>query len=117
PIHDARKESEHGPLTDAERKVAARESSTTHSPREAVADCGERVDPADERRYAKQAEENREQVAHINQARRERYELETRLRRAREDGEERGIDISSPQRVIERQLAKIERRVYEGKAA
>lgn len=76
--------------------------------------------PVNERAQAKITEEankNAGQVAAINQARRERYELGQRLERARAEAELRGVDISSPLRVIERQLVKIERRAFEGKAA
>jgi hypothetical protein len=88
----------------------------TTSPRRA-ADDAEVVDEATASKYAGQARLGAEQQAAINQARRERHELEQRLSRAREEAELRGVDISSPLRVIERQLAAIERRVYEGKAA
>lgn len=80
-------------------------------------DAGEGVPRRDAERFASDAERNSRQSDELNRARRERYELDQRIRRAREDAALRGVDISSPLRVIERQLEKIERRVYEGKAA
>lgn len=88
----------------------------TTNPHRAIDDA-EAVDAATLSRYSKEAADSAAQRAQINQLRRERYELEQRLARARADAARGGVDISSPLRVIERQLATIERRVYEGKAA
>jgi hypothetical protein len=61
--------------------------------------------PADvQDRYTDQAHDHAAQQAEINRARRERYELEQRLARAQADARLSGVDISSPLRVIERQL-------------
>lgn len=89
----------------------------TRSPEREVDDAGEPVDDRSQHKITDEARLNAGQMASINQARREQYELEQRLERVREEAEVRGVDISSPLRVIERQLVKIERRVHEGKAA
>lgn len=89
----------------------------TRSPSREVEEAGEPVDERSQHKITEEAHLNAGQMAAINQARREQYELEQRLERAREEAELRGVDISSPMRVIERQLVKIEQRVYEGKAA
>lgn len=104
------------PPTDDVLAKAARESAYTGAP-SSLSDAGEAVDEVTQRRLTQQAHDNRDHQEVVNQARRERHELAHRLDRVRADAELRGVDISSPMRVIERQLAKIERRVYDGKAA
>lgn len=74
-------------------------------------------DLADQDRYADQAEMGLKQVAAIAQARRERHELDQRLRKARVEARIKGVDISSSERVIERQLLKIERIVFSSRRA
>lgn len=95
---------------------AAEESAYTPIPG-TLADAGEAVDELTQRRLTAEAHRNKEQGAVLAQLRRERYELAQRLDRARGDARLRGVDISSMERVIERQLRKIEQRVYHGKAA
>ena len=96
---------------------AAEESAYTGAQGSAVEDAGEAVDPATQRRFTEQAHLTGDQRAMLHQLRRERHALEQRLRQAREDARLKGVDISSPERVIERQIKAIERRVYEGKKA
>lgn len=79
---------------------------------------GEAVEEEWDQRFALEAEQGRLfAAAERAKDRRERHELEQRLLRATEEAKLRGVDVSSPLRVIERQVEKIERRVYEGKAA
>ncbi len=96
---------------------AAEESAYTSAHAQVVDNAGEAVDILSQRRFTQQAHDNASHQSAANQARRERHELDQRLQRVREEARLQGIDISSPERVIERQLAKIERRVYDGKAA
>lgn len=104
------------PTSDEIRKDA-QVSAYTSNPAGTVRGAGLAVDELTQRRITQQAHDHAGHQQIVNQARRERYELERRLGRAREDAILRGVDISSPIRVIERQIAKIERRVYDGKAA
>lgn len=78
---------------------------------------GEGVEPEWDERFSLEAAQTRTVTAEKAQLRRERHELDQRLMRVLEDARLQGVDVSSPLRVIERQLEKIERRVYEGKAA
>jgi len=96
---------------------ARQSGSYTTSNRDAVTDAGDAVDDADQTRFIEAAQMHRAQASNLAQLRRERYELDQRLRRAQADAMIRGVDISSPLRVIERQLEKIERRIHEGRAA
>lgn len=102
---------------DADELGRASELSSYTGGGSSLADAGEAVDAKTQERFTQQATERLALDHMLAEMRRERYELEKRLERARADAELRGVDISSPLRVIERQLAKIERRVYEGKAA
>lgn len=104
------------PPTDDVLAKAALESAYTGAP-SSLSDAGEAVDEVAQRRITQQAFDNRGQQDVLNQARRERHELAHRLDRVRADADLRGVDISSSMRVIERQLAKIERRIYQGRAA
>lgn len=97
-------------------REAARESAYTTIPGP-LADAGEAVDELTQRRLTAEAHRDKIQGATLAQLRRERHELEQRLERARLEADRRGVDISSSLRVIERQLLKIEQRVYHGKAA
>lgn len=95
---------------------ASLESNYTSDPSVAV-DHLEAIDAATRKRFASEAARGDDQEAHLNQLRRERYELEQRLLEVRARADREGVDISSPMRVIERQLEKIEKRVYRGEAA
>lgn len=75
------------------------------------------VPAEDQARFTKDAHRNAGQQAAVNRIRRERYDRLQRLERVIADAELQGVDISSPLRVIERQLARAEKRVYEGEAA
>lgn len=97
--------------------VPGRSGDYTTALAQTIDEGAEGVDEASQQRFTEQAHRSKGQQHLLNRARRERYELERRLERAVSDAAARGVDISSPLRVIERQLQKIERRVYEGKAA
>lgn len=97
--------------------VPGRSGDYTTALGQTIDEGAEGVDESSQQRFSDQAHRSKGQQHLLNQARRERYELERRLERAVSDAGARGVDISSPLRVIERQLQKIERRVYEGKAA
>lgn len=119
PAHDFGKDKDDRvrPPTAGEIRDAAEDSAYARSQHDLVPEAGEAVDELSQRRYTEQAHLGQEQSAELEQARREHYDLAQRLMRVRRDAELRGIDISSPERVIERQLARLERRVYQGKAA
>lgn len=93
----------------------SQESSYTAAPT-SLSDAGEAVDAQTNERFAQQARRDSEHADELAQARRERYSLSRRLQFL-EQAELDGVDISSPLRVIERQLAKAERRVHQGRAA
>lgn len=89
----------------------------TPNPSQALHDAGEAVEPQVQARFSEQAKLEGYQRDELAQARRTRYDLLKRLERVREEARRRGVDVSSPERVIERQIAKMERRVHQGKAA
>lgn len=103
------------PPTAEDISRAADESAYTTGPD--LMDAGPRVDRKTLDRYAREAETHVGQQHTLAQLRRERHELDQRLARALADARMRGVDVSSALRVIERQLARIEQRVYHGKAA
>lgn len=88
----------------------------TASPLRAIGDEPEAVSAEWLDKFSAEARMHKHQATELALARRRRHELAQRLERAEEDARLRGVDISSPTRVIERQLAKIERRLYESAA-
>lgn len=100
-------------------RLLARGNGYTESPEEAVDPEreGEAVEKEWDAQFRLEVEQGQALAAERARDRRERHELDQRLQRALDDARLRGVDVSSPLRVIERQVEKIERRVYEGKAA
>jgi hypothetical protein len=88
----------------------------THTPNQAMDEL-EAVDEKTQASFTEQAKLHAGQMREVNQARRERHDMVIRLSRARQEADRRGVDISSAERVIERQLTKIERLVFNGQAA
>lgn len=117
PVHDPIREARRGAPTAEEIRSAGRESAITSSEADAITDAGEVVDEISQRRYTRDAELKAEQADVLARARRERYDLARRIERLEEAADRLGVDVSSPMRVIERQLAQAEKRVFEGKAA
>lgn len=101
---------------DAIRK-AGDESAYTSSPHAAVADAGEAVPDHDQKRFTRESDQDKTRRLLDSEKRIKARALEDRLATVRLAALESGVDISSPIRVIERQLEKAESRIHGKRAA
>lgn len=108
PVHDPRREAKRGEPVGDELRRAARESSTTHSQAEAVADAGERVPESYQELLS--AEGVQRDLAREDDQKRA-VALEVRLAEVRAECRRRGVDTSRLDARMKKGIRAYERRL------